>query len=257
MALNSTGEGLHTTYHLLVAELAEEARHLLSTSASRWRSLRLSGREWQDTALASSAWQAQLDRRRAEGQHFSVISIPASSPRPAQTDEQWQLWISGSWKRATFAAGGSDVDVVFHHSTWWANGPGISSTNGGSPNHGHGEGPGDYLISTADYPDLIEMENVTTGVRLGRDTLDARVTIRHGLPRQRGRGLHGLVIGDADKIVLCIDRERGVILHASSWFRESIYRVLEVQDVGFDEQFPPETFGTVPLHDPDWVNLAR
>ena len=121
----------------------------------------------------------------------------------------------------------------------------------------NGEGPGEHLVSTADYPDLIEMESVTTGVLLGRDTLDAKVTIRHGLPRQRGRGLHGLVIGDADKILLCIDRERGVILHASSWFRESIYRVLEVQDVAFDEQFPPETFEIAPLYDPEWVNMAR
>jgi hypothetical protein len=242
---------------LLVAELAEEARHLLSTSASRWRSLRASGREWRDTAVARSAWQAQFDRRRSEGQHFSVISIPASSPRPDQMDEQWQLWISGSWKRATFPVGRSDVDVVFHGSTWWSNGQGISRTNGGSSSNRHGEGPGQYLVCTADYPDLIEMESVTTGVRLGRDTLDAKVTIRHGLPLQRGRGLHGLVIGDADKILLCIERERGVILHASSWFQESIYRVLEVQDVAFDEQFPPETFGIAPLYDPDWVNLAR
>jgi hypothetical protein len=57
-----------------------------------------------------------------------------------------------------FAAGRSEVDVVFHHSTWWSNGRGISRTNGGSLNLGHGEGPGEHLVNTAEYCPLIEIK---------------------------------------------------------------------------------------------------
>jgi hypothetical protein len=240
-----------------MAELAEEARDLLLTSGSRWSTFRARGREWRDTAFASEAWHAQLERKRAEGQSFSVISSRATSPRPDEIDEQWRIWIAAPWKRAMFAAGRSEVDVVFHHSTWWSNGHGISRTNGGSLNLGHGEGPGEHLVNTAEYSPLIEIEGVVAGVRLCRETLDAKVSIRRGLPRRRGRGLHGLVIGDADEVLLSIDRERGVILYAGSWFRGSLYRVLEISDVGFDEPFSPETFEITPFPGLDWIDLRE
>jgi hypothetical protein len=77
-----------------MAELAEEARDLLLTSGSPWSSFRARGREWRDTALASEAWHAQLERKRAEGQSFSVISSRATSLRPDEIDEQWRIWIA-------------------------------------------------------------------------------------------------------------------------------------------------------------------
>jgi hypothetical protein len=240
-----------------MAEAAEEALNLLSTSASRWHTLWASGREWRDTALASEAWHAQLERRRAEGQSFSVISSQSTLPRPDQTDEQWQLWIAGSWTRAIFVAGHSDVDVVFDGSTWWSNGHDISRTNGGALNHGHGEGPGTQLVSTVEYPALIEIRTGTVGSRIGRETLDVKATTRRGLPRRRGRGLHGLVIGDADEIHLSIDRERGVILCAESWFTGQPYRILKMDKVAFDEPLGPETFVIAPLPGLHWVDLAH
>jgi hypothetical protein len=78
-------------------------------------------------------------------------------------------------------------------------------------------------------------------IRIGRETLDVKATIRRGLTRRRGRGLHGLVIGDADEIHISIDRERGVILFAESWFKGVPYRILEAERIAFDEQFGPET----------------
>ena len=235
--------------------MADEALDLLSTSGSRWRSLRASGREWRDTALASQAWHAQIERKRAEGQNFSLIRSQSKAPRPEETDEHWRLWIAEPWRRAAFVAGRGDVDVVFHGATWWSNGHGVSRTNGGALNSGHGEGPGEHLVSTADYPPLIEIEDVAAGSWLGRQTLDAKVSIRRGLSRRRGPGLHGLVIGDADEILLAIDRERGVILHAASWFRGSVYRVLEMDDVGFDEHLPPKTFEISPLPGLEWQDV--
>lgn len=240
-----------------MAEMADEAQNLLSTSASRWHTFRCSGREWRDSALASEAWHAQLERKRAEGQSFSVISNRSTLPRPDQTDERWRLWIAGTWRRAIFSAGRSDVDVVFSGPTWWSNGHGISRTKGGSLNNRHGEGPGEHLVSTAEYPALIEIGSATVGSRIGRETLDVKATIRHGLSRRRGRGLHGLVIGDAEEIHMSIDRERGVILLAESWFKRQPYRILEMESVAFDEPLGPEAFRIEPLPGLHWVDLGH
>ncbi len=235
--------------------MVDEALDLLSTSESRWRTLRATGHEWRDTALSSAAWRAQLERRRAEGQHFSVLTVRSELPRPDELHEAWALWIAGPQRRAVFVAGRDTVDVVFDESTWWSNGHGRSITNGGSLHSNHGEGPGEYLVRTAPYPPLIEIGDVTAGTWIGRDTLDATVSIRPAPPRRRGRGLHGLVIGAADEVALSIDRERGVILRAASRYRGSLYRTLEMHEVVFDEDFAPATFEISPLPGLEWRTI--
>jgi len=117
--------------------MADEVLDLPSTSQSRWRSLQASGREWRIPALLSQAFQAQLARRRAEGQGFALITDQTDAPMPDEIEEEWQIWLAEPRKRAKFAAGGGSVDVVFHESTWWSNGPGISQTNTGGQDWGH------------------------------------------------------------------------------------------------------------------------
>jgi hypothetical protein len=239
-------------------DLASEALHLLRVSSSRWRTLRARGREWRATALATEAWRAQLERRRSEGERFGLITLRSTSPqspRPGELEQQWALWIAEPWTRATFAAGRGTVDVVFYESTWWSNGNGMSRTNGGAPNSGHGKGPGEHLVATATYALLLEVEEVTEGSRLGRATLEAKVTVRRGLPRLRGRGLHGLVIGEAEEIHLAIDRDRGVILHVATSYHGSVYRIVEMNDVAFDEPFPAGTLDIAPLPGLEWQGV--
>ena len=185
-----------------MGQMADEAAEVLSTSGTRWSTLRAAGREWRNTVLSTRAWQAQLERRRAEGQRFTLISNQATGTRPEEIEGRWSLRLAGPRERATFEAGNDEVDVVFHESTWWSNGHAVSRTNGGAANYGHGKGPGMDLVETAAYPPLIEIREVKEGSRLGRSTLDALVMARRELERRRGRGLHGLVIGDADEIRL-------------------------------------------------------
>jgi hypothetical protein len=240
-----------------VAGTADEVFYLLSTSQSRWRTLRASGRVWSNPTLLSEAAQALLARRRAEGQTFAIISNQSDTPLPDENEEEWQLWLARPFKRAKFAAGRGGVDVVFHESTWWSNALGISRTNGGAINSGHGDGPGANLIRTADYVPLIDVGDISPGSWLGRETLTVTVSIRRGLEVRRGPGLHGLVIGDADPILLDIDRERGVILRAESSYRGSVYRDLEMNEVAFDEEFPTDTFEIRPLSGLDWSSTRE
>jgi hypothetical protein len=55
--------------------------------------------------------------KAGQGQRFAIISNQSDTPWPDETDEEWQLWLAGPWKRAKFAAGRGGVDVVFHEST--------------------------------------------------------------------------------------------------------------------------------------------
>ena len=149
------------------------------------------------------------------------------------------------------------MDVVFHESTWWSNAHEFSRTNGGAINSGHGDGPGANLIRTADYVSFIDVGDISPGSWLGRETLSVTVSIRRGLEVTRGLGLHGLVIGDADPILLDVDRERGVILRAETSYRGSVYRVLEMNEVAFDEEFPTDTFEIRPLSGLDWSSTRE
>jgi hypothetical protein len=214
-------------------------------------------RVWSNPTLLSEASEVQLARRRPEGQRFAIISNQSNAPVPDETDEEWQLWVAEPWMRAKFAAGRGGVDVVFHGSTWWSNGRGISRTNGGATNSGHGIGPGVHLIRTADYVPLIEVRDIRLTSLLGRETLKVTVRMRYGPDHRRGPGLHGLVIGDADPIVLDVDRERRVILRAESSYKGSVYLVLEMNEIAFDQEFPPETFEITPLPGGGWQQVGN
>ena len=225
---------------------------LLSTSRSHWRSLRANGREWRNSSVLDDAWQAQLARKRAEGQHFQTISFETDVPEPEEAESHWQLWIDPPWKRAKFEVGHDPIDVVFRDGFWWSNGHGFSMTNNGDPHHGHGEGPGEDLVRTSDYVPLIDVEDVSRGTWIGRHTLNARIVPRHGTGHRRGPGLHGLIIGDPDQIILNVDQERGVILRVDSRIQGTTYRLLEITDVTFDEVLDPRNFEIQPLPGLGW-----
>lgn len=223
---------------------------LLATSPTRWRTLRMSGREWRDLTLARQAWAARKRQRLAGGMPVPTSALGRMErPEPREHEETWSLWLAPPQRRAIFAFGTGTVDVVFHETTWWSYGPTGFSSNEGRSRHEHGLGWGEQLVRTPDYATGFSVQHVQTGSRLGRATLEARVTTVHP-PPERGRGLHGLVIGDADMIDLSVDRERGVILRATSWIQHSVYRILEALDVAFDEVFPPDTFKIEPP--PGW-----
>lgn len=210
----------------------------------------MGGREWRDVILADEAWEARRRRKIASGTSLTSITIGRTDlPQSVVNEEAWSLWLAPPWKRATFGVGARTVDVVFHETTWWSHGPDGFASNEGSSRMGHDLGPGEDLVRTPDYVTRLAVRQVETGSRLGRATLEGRVTAVYP-PRERGRGLHGLVIGDADAIDLSVDRERGVILRAVSWLNGSAYRIVEALDVPFDEVFPPDTFKVEPP--PGW-----
>ncbi len=199
------------------------------------------------------AWEAARSRKSAEGWGSVSASFGSGSEGPVESGSAWRLWIAPEWRRARFDVGSETVDVVFHGGTWWSNGRGISRTNGGAPNSGHGDGWGADLVRTDDYVDLIDIVDVAEGTWLDRPTLECAVAIRTGTSRLRGPGVHGLTIGDPTEWRLSIDAERGVILRSRSWFEGTLYRTLHATGVTFDDRLGAETFRIDPLPGQDWT----
>jgi outer membrane lipoprotein-sorting protein len=227
---------------------------LLTSSPDRWTTLRMSGREWRDTVLSRQAWDAAIARKQASGMTFTTFTVGRSDlPQPRELEHAWTLWLAPPWKRATYTVATSTVDVVFHGTTWWSNSRGVSrSSESLDPaKYGHGLGYGEDLVRTRDYVTRLEVEEIGAGSWIDRPTLEVRARAVHR-DRDRAQGLHGLIIGDADRIDLSVDRERGVILRAASWFERSMYRTVEALDVIFDETFPSDAFKIEPLPGQDW-----
>ena len=199
---------------------------------------------------------------QATGERFAVLRSNSSEDEvadaplkvePAELDISWRLWASPERRRAMFVVGDGSVDVVIEGSTFWSNGFGRSFTNGGRENVGHGQGEGQYLMETSDYAPLLRVEEISEGLRLGRHTIEARVTTLENTSSERGRDLHGLTTGDADYLELSIDRERGIVLRVSSWYREAVYRRVEITRVEYDPFFAPEVFRIEPRFGDQWT----
>jgi hypothetical protein len=53
---------------------------------------------------------------------------------------------------------------------------------------------------------------------------------------------------------LSVDRERGVLLSASSWLRGNVYRIVEMTRVEFDPNFDPDAFIIQPEFGTQWTS---
>jgi len=246
-----------------MSALETEFFNLLESSESRWTALFIEGRTWFNVDVQRIARQVEIDREKANGARFATFrssnsdennaSGSVTEVEPEDHEETWRLWATPERRRAKFYVGAKPVDVVIEGSTFWSNGFGRSITNGGKVNHSHGQGDGRYLIQTAEYASVFRVEEVSEGLRLGRDAIEARVTVVDDGDHHRVPVLHGLTIGDADVLELSIDRERGVVLSASSRFQGVVYRVVEITQVVFDPIFDGEAFKIEPEFGAEWV----
>jgi hypothetical protein len=246
-----------------MSALETEFFDLLQTSESRWTTLFIQGRTWVDIDLQNLASQAQINRLRANGARFATFqrsesdskgnSESAGNVEPLDREETWRLWAAPGRRRANFLVGKDPVDVVIEGSTFWSNGHGRSITNGGKANYGHGQGDGGNLIRAADYVELLQVMALSEGMRIGRHTIDARVATLENDDHERGPGLHGLTIGDPEVLELSVDRERGVVLSASSWFHDSLFRIVEITGVEYDPNFDLDIFTIEPKYSTEWI----
>ncbi|HMD45074.1 MAG TPA: hypothetical protein VKG43_02860 [Acidimicrobiales bacterium] len=137
---------------------------------SRWKSLYMSGTEWQDPAHIEMAW---LKRVKAE----------EDDPTPEETVEGlseaetgWRAWDDQRADRFRIEWGiGSEHEgtVVSRTGTWWARSSEMApTTNGGSPHYQMGGAPYEFLVNAQNVLSSLSLEY------LGRARVAERETFR-------------------------------------------------------------------------------
>jgi hypothetical protein len=247
-----------------MSALETEFTNLLETSESRWSALFIEGRTWFNFEVQRYAAQAETDRNEARGARFAEFrrsdsekndaSGAARVVEPVDHEETWRLWVTAEKRRAKYQVGNELVDVVIEGSTFWSNGHGRSITNGGDANYSHGQGDGRHLLRTVEYAGVLHVVELSEGMRIGRRTIEARVTIVGDDDPHRVPVLHGLTIGVSELLELSVDRERGVVLRASSHFQGTVYRIVEITHIKFDPHFDVEVFTIEPEFGTKWVS---
>jgi hypothetical protein len=239
-----------------------EVVELLENSESRWRTLRAVGHEWSRHDRLQVAWERMVERnRRSELGRMTLLwsggNLRPASPVPEQTEEPWKLWCAPERSRAQFHVEGDLVDVVFLGATWWSVGHGWARTNAGSDRYHHGMGDGERLIRTRPYIPFLDFHEVVDGTWRERSAFLVRATpvwgeSLHGL-YAADQVLHGLLIGDPDEILLTVDAERGVLLRTEARLEGMPYRIVEMEEVFFDEEFGQEVFTIQLPSGQDWM----
>jgi outer membrane lipoprotein-sorting protein len=114
-------------------------------------------------------------------------------------------------------------------------------TNSGATNHGHGFGPAETLVDAAALLSALRLQFLGADTLLGRDVFRIRGVPRARTGHQTDGGLHELGVG-ADDYMLSVDAERGMLLRTEARLREQPLIVIEMTEVEFDVDLPPETF---------------
>jgi hypothetical protein len=226
-----------------VSELGD-LLELLHTSDQRWRTVRMAGREWRHEARLLEAFHREAARRR--GTVAMMWGHGTGAPKPIDREDRWALWVAPEGRvRAEFSVGEEEIVAVLRGNQWWHWSPSTGGqTNAADPSDGgsHGTGPGAALLETAAILPALTFEITGKAKTARRSALAVRAT-----PVQSERdlpvlsGLHGIGSG-ADEYRLLLDAERGVLLRAEALLGGEPFRLLELNEVGFDEELPAETF---------------
>jgi hypothetical protein len=226
---------------------------LLHDVEPRWTTLRAVGRQWRHNARAGEAFERHFAALEANQPPGSVVRLTSTytpdeshPPIPDESEDHWRLWIErGGRIRSEHSFGNETTSVVFDGPTWWSWSPHMGGmTNRGAENHGHGVGPAAALIDTPKLLSALRLQVLGQDTLLGRDVFRVRGVSRARLGREPDDGLHELGVG-ADDYLFSVDAERGVVLRGEARFGEQPFVVIEMTEVEFDADLPPETWKVV------------
>lgn len=221
-----------------------EALEVMHTSAQRWNTLRLEGHEWRQHDVLHRAWEHHFDEVRKGGANVQsfVAFTRGGEEAPSESSYSWRVWLAKPDKRrAEYRVGDETIAVICVGSHWWSRSPRGFQTNNGALNSHHGFGPAEALLSPADY---LSSLNLSAD---GRTTLLSRsaflVTALPRMPQDdpHNRSFHMLGTG-ADRYRLFVDVEVGVLLRSEAEFGGEVFRIIEADAIGINEEFSANTF---------------
>ncbi len=215
---------------------------LLHTSPERWDSLRLVGRDWRHLARHQDAWERwvaamQRDSNRVSVMHFASLRAVAEEEESEETVLKWRLWLAKPDKiRTEFQVGAETVKAALVGPEWWSwsRSTGLR-TNAGDPSSSHGIGPAEVLVDTLGLLSFLRLRAVSRTTFISRS---AYVVSAEPAPADRNgppSALHALGPG-ADRYELVVDAEVGVLLRSQAERGGQPFRVVEVEELGVNEE---------------------
>jgi hypothetical protein len=211
----------------------------LHSSRDSWRSLRAEYRIWTHRARAHAAWEAEAEE---DGSTTYALIAGTGEPEPDEVEETWRIWIEKPDRMRQETE--DDITVVIGERWWSWNEHWGARTNEGTANVGHGGARYIAWLEPARILGSLRFEPLGAGRCADRETLRARARRHPKSPLDQDHDdwdLHGLG-GGAGEYLLEVDAERGTLLRIEARFRDQPFLIGEVVDIGFDEDFPPQTF---------------
>lgn len=216
---------------------------LIYGASDRWRTVRLTLREWHHSGRTREAIE-RLSREQATGGSRQVMLYGATGqPEPEEIEHVLRVWLDGDRAREEREGPFAFPSLGVRDGTrWWLYSKEHgASTNEGDPNHTSGIGEQALgLLEPQHVLGALRLEPVGEAQAAGRSALLVRGTPR-SREREGGFALFRLGFG-ADEYELVFDRERGVLLRTTSLLDGLPLSTVEVLEIAFDEEFPPDTF---------------
>lgn len=166
---------------------------------------------------------------------------------PEESREEWRVWLAKPDKKRTqFLVGDQVVTAVFIGDRWWSWSPLGFRMNDGALNRGHGFSPAEGLVDPARHIASLHMRVDGRTSLLARPAFRVTAVPRIVEPHGFDPTFHMLGTG-ADLYKLVVDAEVGILLRCQAEFHGDAFRVIEVDDIGVNEQFGEGMFDSVLL----------
>jgi outer membrane lipoprotein-sorting protein len=203
-------------------------------------------RVWRHDARASAAFRADIEHQKRRGASVGTIQLTSRDGSPAEHDELLRIWRSGDRVRVEHEGGQQDGGYGVRDGTaWWM----WDERNGALSNQDDrkvGNGMGEEVSVLLNPTPLLGLLRFGS---LGRSTLAGRATITaEAVPRlvdssrsPRSFELHRLGSG-ADRYVLHVDAELGVLLSVVAFRDGEPFRETSTVEIAFDQPIDDDRF---------------
>ena len=185
--------------------------------------MRLSGREWIHVARSALAFEDW--RRRTEGGNY--VGTAPRADVPEVLENSLRYWAEG----ACFRHERDSMTIVSDGERTWTWTPEAGAVVASRAVSSELE-----LLDPLALVLAFELEPSGAAEVAGR-----RVLVVRARPRDDSSRMHSLGLG-ADELELVVHAERGVLLRTEAIYAGEPFRVLEVEEIAYDEELPPDTF---------------
>jgi hypothetical protein len=219
---------------------------LLHRADNPFTTVRATYRIWRHDDRATAAFRADVEEQKRRGASIGTIQLTSRERSPAEHEERLRIWRSGDRVRVEHEGGPRDGGYgVRDGSVWWMwderNG---ALSNQDDPNVGNGMGEEvAVLLDPTPLLGLLRFKALGRSTQAGRATITAEAVPRPSDPSRSLRAfeLHRLGSG-ADRYVLQIDAELGVLLGVVAFRDGEPFRETSTVEIAFDQPIGDERF---------------